>query len=1490
MQQYRVNFPLLIGLIVGTLVTSGAVFGLWKFQMERKSGWLIGEAKKAREAGKVRDAARFYRQYLSIHRDDIPSKLDYANTLLDVTQSEDATTLDFRDAFQVLEMQLRNPVIAETPESKDVRRRLIELYGRDSIKNYQSALDHLSLLLEADQANPKLQAQRASLLAKSQNLDEALKYSYRLIGYDPLTDKFDAKKATAPNEPQVYATVATILRGKENKPELADRILDRMVEVNPKSTEAYIQRGRLRSMPGWGSNLESARADADKAYQLKPDEIDVLMFVQDIAARDEHYDKASEYIEKAKKLYPKEVRVYQAGAALEMRQFSSAKKSEDKKLHYDKGLAQIDEGLKNVTGTKALELLFFKAELQIPTQDIKGARATIRQLGEQRSLRPEILDYFEARILLAEGKWFQAAAALNRIRSQMADFGRDRVIEVDYDLGLCYERLGRYDLAKEKYEAVLQQESQNEPAKAGLARVNNMRGVVQKDSSGSGGGDSLSKQFADERAKPKPAQDWTKIDAAALEEATKRGLSEVDTKLYLAQLMLLREDHDGAAKLVAEARKLAPENLPVHRAIVRLALVNPKVGAAKAMEILSRTVEQFGDQPALRLDKADILIQMNSGKEDKEPLKRELANLFAGIDTWTDQQKIELWGGMAARYLNLNMNQEARQYLALAADKQPNELQLRLALFTLALDAGDDAGMQQAQDKILQIVNNKNDSNWLYAEARRKLVLMRRGRLAREELGEIRKLADQAKDQRPEWSELQVLLAELELMSNKPAIALEHYDRAEQLGRPVPTAVAQHIRLLVASGRYSDAGKLLDRIPEGARQVLLGALYTEVLFRTNQTEEALKQARAATESDPNSAQNYYWYGQLLARSSQASDLTPEQRKAKLEEGIKATRRAAELQPEFPDAWFALINYYAMQKDEDQAQKTMRDAQLALSGDNLQIFLARSYEVLHRWFDAETMYREIYEADPNDIGRAQQLAAFYLGPIYQRADQREKVTPLLNQILKAGAEKKIPANDGSLLWARRMAARMYAGTNEYPNLLKAEKLLASNSQDGSLLIEDRLAMAEILSSRPEPLSRLKAIGLLEEVSKIQPLNEAADLQLAELYYAVHGFSSKYENQIKLAINHFPNSAAARQSYATKLLAKGEKTALAKAVEQVNKLRELSPNNPATFDLTVRLAGKLGRQQAVREDLLKRIPNIQQMKEIDQNTARSLAGMASLLVALGDLDTAEKVYTDLAARSPIMGFELAKFLGEHRDADRCFAKLHELYKPSNVNEVLNIALGVARTKRDKVGDKYDADIQKWLDAALRENPDSIPLLITQADLYDMQKKFEESAAVYRKLLARNDLVDFRRAIVLNNLSFLLALDTSTKSASDDPLKLVEEASAILGPNSDILDTWAVVRISQKDYQGAIRDLELAVTDGPTASKYYHKARAHLLAGENKAAVEAWQKAEELGLGRDALNRMEFDQYEEMKKKIEQMRGKKVTSSESSTRTTLPVASAP
>jgi tetratricopeptide (TPR) repeat protein len=241
---------------------------------------------------------------------------------------------------------------------------------------------------------------------------------------------------------------------------------------------------------------------------------------------------------------------------------------------------------------------------------------------------------------------------------------------------------------------------------------------------------------------------------------------------------------------------------------------------------------------------------------------------------------------------------------------------------------------------------------------------------------------------------------------------------------------------------------------------------------------------------------------------------------------------------------------------------------------------------------------------------------------------------------------------------------------------------------------------------------------------------------------------------------------------------------------------------------------------------------------------------------------------------MVFGLAQFLGEHRDPDQCFAKLNEAYSPANIPEILSVALVVARQRRDKIGDKYDADIQRWLDAGLRENPDSIALLIIQADLYDVQKKYDEATTIYRKLLARTDLTGIRRAVVLNNVSFLLALAGPGTANDVDPLALVQEAAQIMGPNSDILDTRAVVLIAQQKYKQAIQDLELCVTDSPTASKYYHKALAHYKANEMSAAVEAWEKAESMGLTRDVLNRMEFDQYDDMKPKIDQLRKRSVT----------------
>jgi len=133
------------------------------------------------------------------------------------------------------------------------------------------------------------------------------------------------------------------------------------------------------------------------------------------------------------------------------------------------------------------------------------------------------------------------------------------------------------------------------------------------------------------------------------------------------------------------------------------------------------------------------------------------------------------------------------------------------------------------------------------------------------------------------------------------------------------------------------------------------------------------------------------------------------------------------------------------------------------------------------------------------------------------------------------------------------------------------------------------------------------------------------------------------------------------------------------------------------------------------------------------------------------------------------------------------------------------------------------------------------------------------------------------VLNNLAFLVALTGKSAATEVDALKLVQEAAQILGPNSDILDTRAVVLMARGEYKPAIQALELSVMDSPTPAKYFHKAVAHLRAGENRAALEAWRKGEGMGLSRESLNRLEYNLYDQIKGEISKIGGPAVTKAE-------------
>jgi tetratricopeptide (TPR) repeat protein len=937
-------------------------------------------------------------------------------------------------------------------------------------------------------------------------------------------------------------------------------------------------------------------------------------------------------------------------------------------------------------------------------------------------------------------------------------------------------------------------------------------------------------------------------------------------------MMLGRKNFAEARKRLVAAREKDRQNVDVRRlAAVLLRAEDPEKGPAKALQLLDQTIEEFGDTPELRIDRADCLIAINQQKRDDDKLKQEFAALSKIPSSWSTNEKVTFWGGMAARYLSIGMADEARASLAHAAELRPKDLPTRVALFGLALEANDDVAMKEAQDQILKVVGSKEDSNWLYSEARRRLALYRRGQADKDSLRDVERLTERAMRDRPTWFELQLLSAELALLKGDEKEALAHFEKAQELGRPNATAVMLHVQLLLKNGQLEPAKQLIEQLPEATRLGNLGRVYAEVLLNTGDVDEAVDVVTKYAEAAPEAADRQLILGQMLTRATGDPEMTDARRKELLAQAGQALQKAVELNPDAAQTWLALLTYQVVQQDLESAKQTLQLAQLALAEDQLVAVMAKGNEILGQWFNAENVYLTAMEAQPDNLLLAQELATFYLSPNYPRRDKNNKATPLVNRILKAGADGELEPTDSNLMWARRAAAQMLAETGDYQKLRKAENLLASNAIDGTLPAQERLQMANILAARPDPISRNKAKQLFEQVQEDQrKLNLKDALTLGQLYYALNQWE-QCKRHMRRTVLLNGDSADARALYANMLLQRGSQREItADAKNQIERLREIAPNDVRTIQLIVQLFGKTDNEQRGRDYLLGLLPKVSDPKDLTDQQVAMLEFVAGMLVRLDDLDNAEKIYRAVVAKNPNKVLALAEFLGTKRDVDQSFEILDSVYKPELTEPVGRVGIGITRARRDEIGDKYDAKINGWLDRGLLENPDSISLLMLQAEFADVEENYDQAAGIYKKLLARSDVKEFTRAIVLNNLAFLVALADNAEEAGVNPLKLIEQAIEILGPTADILDSRAVVYIANGDYQKAIRDLDNSLTDNPTPAKYFHKAVAHLGASENTSAIKAWDDAHKDDEDvRSSLNRMEFEQYDRTKAQIEKIR---------------------
>ncbi|MCG8451060.1 MAG: tetratricopeptide repeat protein [Pirellulales bacterium] len=1424
MQRYRINHQLIIGLFIGTIALFVAAYFLRSWQVKRKAGDYRELAAQKLAESEILEAFQYQTKYVLLRPNEDDARIELANIALEVIELAEAPREERGKALGVLQETVRRT--GDAP----LRLKLAELI----ISSFPSeraidGLNHVEELLRDAPNDAELNELKVRALYRAKDFRRANELASGLVGFDRKSKEFVDDKVIVGNEPDIYYLLAQGFHRSAKDREYARTVIDRMVEVNPDSPEAYLKQSIFLQQLG---EKEAAAIALDKAYEVDPTDAMVLQQKGSLASRNEDYDKAYEIFKEALEKHPENLGFYRS---LVIAEFS--------RKNFEQALAILDEGIVKFGERRGVELILLKIEAQINSRDYAGVEKTLKDLENLAipGITPNI-DFARARVTLDQGKWSEAAKELKRVRPLLIDSPAYQAMAGTL-LASCYERLGKLDLARQTYNLVLNDFPNNKKAAQALQRVNEKLGFHQVDQENTG----LNSLIRETLALPEEEQNWEQIDDALSEIAEQNNLSELQTLLIRIKISLQRKKFTEAERLIQAAAEIEPDNLGVRYAAVALSAMDPKSGPSIAMKQLDAIVAEGGSTFRSRTQRAALLLSMNL---DDESLVSQLRALADGIEDWNAAEQLRLIGTLAVQFQQLGKLDQARRMWNRAVELSPNNLPLRMQLFSLALHQQDNAAMREAQQVILDLVQDKEDPSYVLTEVQRKLSEFVRRNIKREELVDARKLLDKALLQRGQWHELHIIYGKLLVILDEDLeVALQHFEDALKYGPPDANAIVLQVKLLEKIGQYDSALEKAALLSPAVKERILGNAEAVLLWKVGKKEAAYESAQRIAALNKDNAQTQAWFASFARQTDH------------LKEATEALHRAVELDPSQESYWLQLANLYWLAKDREQTRQTLNEAQLALDADTLPGLAAQQSVYRGQLQNAEDVYLSLYP-DRQDVLRAnRQMAEFYL--LWARADAtvRSKAYPYINRILREAYEGRTPKDDPQVVWARDQAARQLASTGDYRDTVKAQRLLESGAVDGELNLEDKILLAEILTMQRDPKSQLKAINIFDELHGKGQLQKKQVLMFAHLLNRTDDWD-RCESLLTNALPVYRDDPEIWSAYVNMLIDRGEYET---AAARLNRLEDLNPNSMVLIELGARLASEKGDLSKLRRLLRPLVPT--GTGAIDAKQLKNVLNVAGIATRNKDYEFAERLMRFYVKRVPEAEFELTKYLALHGDSDEAVEMMKRQFA-DNRNAVLVLAAKMLRTRRLEFGDRYDETFDKMIASALRDDPESIARLTVKAELLEVQQRYDDSIRAYDKLLKRDDLNARTRAAALNNLGFLLALKGERLDEAND---FIEQAMKTLGPIDDMLDTRAVVRIARNEYDLAVEDMTLATSISQDPVKYYHLAKAHVLAGNEQAALKAWEAAKSKGYKTELLPLLEQSSAQDIEKQLENLRSR-------------------
>ncbi len=1422
MQRYRINHRLIIGLCIGFIVVAVSAHFLHGWRISSRADEYRIEAAQKLEEEKYLEAFELQHNFIRFRPDDNQARIDLANMAIDIYKNRfmESTLIQKQTAWGVIDDTIRRTGDA------DLRREFAKM-----ILTYQppklasNAIDLLDELLRDNPDDTELNQLKARAMFRAKDYWNTSKFTSELVGYDTRKKEFSDDKVIIEDQPEIYYLLAQCLRMNSKDTDSALQVVERMVEKNPDSYKAHLN---YASFLSFNKENEKAAASIERAYELNPTDLDVLARKGSLAFAEKNYEESARFFRDAVKEYPNNHRLYRSLASAELAGGNT-----------DEALEVLEEGLLKFQDKQGIELNLVKIDILLNKDDYSGIEKIIEKLtGYNLPAINAICDFHRTRILIKKGSYADAIIALEKVRPQLLD-APQKQIQAGVMLAACYEQLGKRDLARQTYLQVLNEYPNNLQASQGLKRVEKRLGLANK-SEDSGLNDIVRETLA----LPENEQDWDRVNAFVDKTIADHALSEFRAALLRFKVLLQRKRISEAEKQLAIAEALEPNNVDMLYNRVSLTALDPQKGSAPALELLDKITSEHGSTFRSRTLRASLLLDLDL---DDETLVQELLALTKGIDDWGREEKVRLYEIFAIQFQQLGKPDKAGQLWNKVLELAPNNLPMRMKMFSIALQQKDDLEMDKAQEALLDLVKDENDPTYVLTVAQRKLSGFAEQSVTRDQLQELKTLLDQALMDRPQWHELHIIYGQLLLTLQEDLdIALEHFEEALKYGPANSNALVWHVKLLAQFGKIDSALEKMELLPKAVKERVLGNLEAELLWNAGRKQEALAAAQKVADVQQDNAQLQAWYANFSLKSENYDD------------AAKALKHAIELDPSQGAFWTKLADVYLKEKNYGSLYQTLRDAQLAVDAELMPLLIGKEYEYRGFFQNAEDIYESFFAESKEDLNVLRKMAEFYKFWAQFDSSKMAEFSKYLNLILREAYEGRAPLNNPQVAWAFDTAVRILASQNNYIKSVQAQKLLLTSANNGELTDAKKILLGEILTSLGDPKSQLKAIKIFKELHNQRKLGKSQILQYAKLLSRTGDWKGS-ESLLTDALPDYRNDPTLWSAYINLLIDRKE---YSKAASRLNRYAALDPDPLSLIELRARLASQKGDVGELRRLLQTLLPPTK--GALNAAGLKKVFTIAQLATKYEDYELAEKLLRFYVKRMPASINHLASYLSMHGDADEGFELLEPLFA-DNKDDTLRMIVRMMRERRKEIGDKYDETILKMFRSAIREDPDAIARRIMNAEFLEVTQNIEESIKIYDELLDRDDLNPITNATISNNLGYLLAISGKRLQDATD---LIEQAMSIIGPVDDMLDSRAVVRIAREEYDLAVEDLQFATSVSQDPVKYYHLARALLLSGNEQAALKAWEQAQQRGFAKELLYILEFDSFVETEKEFEKL----------------------